>query len=179
MPNWCDNSLIIKASKEKIDAIVSVIENQNGDNGLLSYLRPEPNYDDPSFKVDPTYASEVNPDFRMPSWWDWRVQNWGTKWEVEVRDWYRLDDNTISVYFDSAWSPPTGVYDHISNEYDIEALYHEGGMGFCGKFTSEVGDECYQYDISSRESVMKVPDDVREFCGLLEEHESYLEMEAE
>jgi hypothetical protein len=177
MPNWCDNYVTIRATKEKIDAIVEVLERNDSEKGLLTHLCPEPNYDDPTFKVEPTYASNTNPEFRMPTWWDWRVQNWGTKWDIEVRDWDKVSDTEITLSFDSAWSPPTGVYNHVADEYDITAYYNEGGCGFCGKFTSTDGDESYQYNISSLESVMAVPEDVRDFANLIGEHESYLEME--
>ena len=40
---------------------------------------PEPDYD--KVEVKSTFPNEdKKDDFRMPKWWDWRVQNWGTKW---------------------------------------------------------------------------------------------------
>jgi hypothetical protein len=175
MPNWCDNYLTIRATKEKIDAIEAVLQNRDGEKSLLSHLYPEPDYDDPEFKVNPTYASKVTPDFGMPSWWDWRVQNWGTKWEIEVRDWNRVSDTEVTLSFDSAWSPPTGVYNHVADEYDITAYYHESGMGFCGKFTSKDGDECYEYDLGDLESIKALPSDIEDFANLIEAYHDYNE----
>ena len=169
MPNWCENYMKLevptKHEADIIDAVLSqnveVYENFRlandgyelpifGDNhmGLLGYLMPEPDYSDRDKDV-----SEDEPAQTFPDWYSWRCSNWGTKWEVDMQDWHREDNEdgsvTFEFHFDSAWSPPMGVYETISDRegWDIYASYFEGGCAFFGYF--EDGED-YCYDIATR-----------------------------
>ena len=105
MPNWCDNSVTLRHDdKSKIDALCDVMENKE-DQNFMNHLRPNP-------------AGEWQ--------YDWSVSNWGTKWDASVIDWERRDDNEVWISFDSAWSPPTVLYEFLVEQgWDVEALYHE------------------------------------------------------
>jgi hypothetical protein len=70
-------------------------------------------------------------------WYSWRVNNWGTKWDVGGEDAFgeRIlpDDNTVVLSFDSAWSPPIEFYIFMKGQgFHIRASYFEPGMAFCG-----------------------------------------------
>lgn len=157
MPNWCDNSVRLSHSdKSVIDALDAEMSKKN-DEGYsmaqpLNHLRPNP----------------------TGEWdYDWSVQNWGTKWDADVIDWERQDDNTIWISFNSAWSPPVTLYEFLVDAgWEIEAYYHESGMAYCGKFTTEDGDEYYEYDFSDRASIEALPSDIEEFTGLLDYHDN-------
>jgi hypothetical protein len=78
-------------------------------------------------------------------WYDWNVNNWGTKWDFALDSVERTDDNTVVASFESAWSPPTTAYERLMElGFEIEAFYYEPGMGFVGKWDNGV-DECYEY----------------------------------
>jgi hypothetical protein len=151
MPNWCDNLVTLRHSdKTKIDAL---------EQELL--------------KEDPRVFNSLRtiPADKEEDWYDWNVSNWGTKWDASVHDWGR-DDNEIWISFDSAWSPPTTLYEFLlDSDWDVSAYYHEGGMGFCGKFTTEDGDEYYEYDMSDRSSIEELPEDIENYAGLLDYHD--------
>jgi Ferredoxin-like domain in Api92-like protein len=148
MPNWCDNSMhLTHEDKTKIDALVAELQKKEGE-GIFQLLRPNPSGE-----------------------WDynWSVENWGTKWDADIIDWDRQDDNTIWISFNSAWSPPSALYEFLAEEgWVIEAYYHESGMCFCGKFTNEDGDEYYEYDFTDRASLEALPSDIEDFTGLLD-----------
>ena len=90
------------------------------------------------------------------NWYDWRVENWSTKWEVNefygvdrqhLND--SLDESTISFGFSSAWSPPINAYQtFIMNmseknlDVSVKAYYYEGGCDFMGCWDNG-DDECY------------------------------------
>ncbi len=76
-------------------------------------------------------------------WYSWQINNWGTKWDVgadmgtDKEERYGLKatrvDNEVCCSFDSAWSPPVGLYDELVDlGYDVKATYWEPGMAFCG-----------------------------------------------
>lgn len=144
MPNWCNNSIEIVGPREKIRALwAQAQKDQEQGGGLLRGLRPEPEYGD----------EEDNQT--MPNWWNWRVENWGTKWEIsneglefeEDQD-GNFDNGTGKPYariigwFDSAWAPPVDAcafYSDANPDVRITLDYHEPGMCFVGRFTAEDG----------------------------------------
>jgi hypothetical protein len=105
-------------------------------------------------------TSPTPPDSEQPvvdgfdNWYDWRVSNWGTKWDVSTEglEFHDHGDGTAEItgWFDSAWAPPTGAYEKFCDDMDgvyLEAFYEEGGMDFAGHWTSE-GDDDYLEGIS-------------------------------
>lgn len=176
MPNWCENNMTLEVPNKHEADIIEAVLNQNeevyedfrknykakdsnglpffGDKpmGLLAYLMPEPNYEDTDKDV-----SEDKPAQTFPDWYTWRCSNWGTKWDIDIQDWHREDNEdgtvTFNFNFDSAWSPPIGVYETISNRegWKVYATYVEGGCSFFGYF--EDGED-YCYDIATRTTTL-------------------------
>jgi hypothetical protein len=69
------------------------------------------------------------------NWYDWSIQNWGTKWEVNYVEYEQLDEQSIRYNFDTAWSPPEGIYDTLVDRFpdlEISWFYREEGMQFAG-----------------------------------------------
>ena len=127
MPNWCDNYVEITAPKKTIDEIEAIVDEKNNDkereHGLLNYLRPMP--------VE-----------EKENWYNWSVDNWGTKWDVTEFYGSTREDNKISFSFMSAWGPPTEAYTYfLNNNKDVmvDAKYYEPGMDFAGIYND--GDE--------------------------------------
>ena len=151
MPNWCDNSVILSNTDvSKIEALVKVLTEK--DTEVFQHLRPNP-------------SGEWS--------YDWSVDHWGTKWDMSIIDWQRYDDNSVWISFETAWCPPITLYEFLDEEgWGIEAYYHESGCAFCGKFTNEDGDECYEYDFRDRASIEALPQDIEDFTGLLDYHDS-------
>ena len=86
------------------------------------------------------YKSNID-RYGFRDWYDWRIANWGTKWDVEANDIQVVDDNPgyLSLAFFTAWSPPEGIYDALlelidENKLDVQAtwFYDEPGMQFAG-----------------------------------------------
>lgn len=156
MPNWCDNTATIShKDKSKIDELEKVL--LTGDQRLFHAIRPMP-------------ACEED------NWYSWNVTNWGTKWDASIHDWERLDDNTIFVSFDTAWSAPTALYQNMVDflGYDVKAIYNEPGMGFGGIF-EDCHDDYYEYDITSQESIDELPEELVEFGNLQYQHDDFIE----
>ena len=116
MPNWCNNDLhLTHDDPEMIKKARDAWESGN----FLATLVPEPDYK--TVEVKPTFPhirGNNNPVDPETAWWDWRVQNWGTKWDVgydsALDNHVQGDDKEMFVYFDSAWSPPTSAYEKLA-----------------------------------------------------------------
>jgi hypothetical protein len=137
--------------KEKIDAIEFELNKEKDDVALFQMLCP-------------------CPDDQKDNWYEWNINNWGTKWEASIYDFERLDDNNIRVNFDTAWGPPTALYDYLfENGYDTTAYYDECGMAFCGKY--EFGsDDQYDYsDLDSAQVQDEIPSDIDEMFSISEQ----------
>jgi hypothetical protein len=121
MPNWCLNKLTIEHSdKDMVDRFVKAYNKGTVCNEFI----PEPN--------------DIG-----DGWWDWRVNNWGVKWDVgadegtDREEWHGLKasvvGNQASCSFDSPWAPPIPLYEKmVELGYDVKASYFEPGMAFCG-----------------------------------------------
>jgi len=150
MPNWCDNVLYIEAPKEDIAAIKAAIEKQDSNKqGLLNYLCPEPEH------------TEIEESGVMPAWRNWRIQNWGTKWEVDAEI-VSETETSLYMHFDSAWSPPIEALQYwlIQNDARIvELLYIEWGMAFCGVFNNHE-DSYYKIPATAAEVAENIPEEL-------------------
>ena len=147
MPNWCDNNLYLEHNDPEM--IKKAKEAWESGKFLATFV-PEPDYK--TVQVKPTFdhshiTGKPKPEFVDPesAWWDWRIQNWGTKWDIG----YDADrsnhaqgcDKTMFVYFDSAWSPPTDAYAKLAElGFLVKAFYYEGGCAFCGSWIDGVED---------------------------------------
>ena len=110
------------------------------------------------------------PSDQEENWYDWNINNWGTKWEAQIYSWERVNDNCITLNFDTAWAPPTMFYESMAQntEWYITATYWEPGMGFVGKnYAGE--DDCYEY--SNAEDVENIPEDLIEEYNLRDQFE--------
>ena len=69
-------------------------------------------------------------------WYNWRVQNWGTKWDCYTLE---MDDTDLphgfEVTFETAWSPPEEICSAIREQYpnvSISWFYDEPGCEIAG-----------------------------------------------
>lgn len=183
MPNWCANNVVIEGPK---DVIKSLWETAQKGEGLLSAMRPEPNYEKevvlPTF---PEVHGNNDPVDPSRSWWDWRVQNWGTKWDVEIAELTLVEESdtaSITGWFESAWSPPVDAFAYYSDQHpevSLSLMYHESGMAFVGKWTNDGIDESITYSEYSSENIREaIGEELDDAFGITEMLAQYEEDEA-
>lgn len=129
MPNWCNNSVVINGPRLVIDEIKAILDSEDG--GILNWMRPLP-------------------ESEKDNWYDWCVNNWGTKWDVNetfVGD--DTEEDSIQFSFDTAWAPPVAAFRHWAEQdgrVTYRLTYMEPGMGFVGwdSYDGESFDEDYR-----------------------------------
>jgi len=118
------------------------------------------------------------------NWYDFCVNEWGTKWEVDAYDPVEYDSehdkNGITFGFDSAWSPPTGAMEYLVDQgFTVRLYYYEPGMAFAGIW-EDGEDDCYDIGGYTSESVKDaIPESLDEMFGISECIANYEEQENE
>jgi hypothetical protein len=158
MPNYCNNVVEIRGPAASVKALV---------DHKLDFMKIHPypkalditagreGADDSPEQIRLVAAEESNLEkYGHKNWYDWCVNNWGTKWNAGGdNDAMQVDydedvDNqgTALFQFDTAWAPPLGVLEKLMEthpELSIECRYHEPGVGFFGVWT-DGSDRCYE-----------------------------------
>jgi hypothetical protein len=81
--------------------------------------------------------------YGFKDWYDWSVQNWGTKWNAYSFELVSEDSNTLNVQFDTAWSPPDPIFEKLQEMgYEVGAVSINEDSGVEPDY---FGDECNFY----------------------------------
>ena len=154
MPNHCHNRVTFYPAGddttkaiEDINAIKQMFEDEN----VFTQIIPEPDWvntplmskDVQGLVYDRGKVGELpmpdgtfqSTDRRDDRWYDWRLENWDTKWDaydVVVTD---DDPECLEIEFNTAWSPPEAICHKIREDFPdiaISWFYDEPGMEFAG-----------------------------------------------
>ena len=189
MPNWVDNTITLKHSdptmiKRAHDAL------ERGE--FLNEFHPVP----PDLKI---VAGRVGGDedaeqqalvlqenanrdkYGYANWYDWCVNEWGTKWDVGDEGSATLnEDGSLTASFNSAWAPPIEAYRMLEDlGFEIKAYYFEGGMMFAGIY-EDGDDDYYEVGLMNSEQIdAELPKELDEMFGISEQVEEYESEEAD
>ena len=156
MPNHCHNRVTFYASPEHNDQIAK-IKQMFLDENVFTQIIPEPDWANtplmskdvqglvydrgkvgelPQYVEDPwkrlVFKSTDRTDDR---WYDWRLQNWDTKWDaydVVVTD---DDPDCTEIEFNTAWAPPEAICHALREQYpdlSVSWFYDEPGCEIAG-----------------------------------------------
>jgi hypothetical protein len=156
MPNWCANHISVRGRRqENVQRLADAF-----DRGEFCQT------------VIPV------PEDQKDNWYDFCVNNWGCKWDISIaEECDRSEDGlSFSASFDSAWAPPMGVVQRLTEQgYDVTLYYYEPGMCFVGKYEDGV-DDYYEYEGQSSTTVRAViGDELDDFFGISEQMAEYEE----
>jgi hypothetical protein len=165
MPNWCSNKFAIVGSKENLGVFKDQVKGIKTDI-CLNNLVPMPK------ELEGTRSPGDE-----PNWYDWRIRNWGIKWDVEARLVDESEDGLI-YEFDSPWCPPYGWIRKIAPMFpdlSFELYYKEPGMCFQGTilaqkdlFIGQEEDYFENMDISDEE-LEEICEDCQETINIVKE----------
>jgi hypothetical protein len=145
MPNHCQNKLTL----------------QNGGD-ILNVLNPYlTEATDDFYRFD--FQKIIPMDEKLlegEEWYDWRVENWGTKWDGYDG---RISDDGSAFTFDTAWAPPLPIIKKLAEitgeKFTLE--YIELGMFFCGRYKAgQEGDYDEFYD-----NIENAPQELKDSLG--------------
>lgn len=56
-------------------------------------------------------------NYGATNWYDWRLENWGTKWDAFDVEEPIIEDDNIFLEFTTAWSAPREFFESMANKY--------------------------------------------------------------
>lgn len=183
MPNWCNNTVEISHEDvAKMETLVAAVNEGKFCNHVVPV--PKALTETVAGHCGDGYEQELN-QFKMElnqkyfgatDWYGFCTSNWGTKWDVDAYDTVTLEGNTVTFGFDSAWSPPLGIYDALVEQgFSVRAYYYESGMGYCGKWEDGCDDYYDIGNMNSQEVRDTIPEDLDECMCISENIEMWEE----
>lgn len=156
MPNWVFSTLEISGSPESIqkvktqlnqpyefeskDFMTNEVKTTRYSNPLISFwniVQP------PKEKQHLYHTTADGSEDKTWNWYSWNISNWGTKWDIGIRDDDKYPDtelleetDTSLIYkFQTAWSPPLPAIEELSVQYpELEiTLEYEEEQGWGGE----------------------------------------------
>ena len=129
MPNWCWNHLEVSGDEKQLQEFVekSLVKDEH------SLIQSRLEHDNFSFEG-------TLPRGDRKDWYNWSLDNWGTKWDACEPNINHNDIDYFAVSFESAWSPPIAWIDNIMQDFpdlSFTLEYEEPGMCFGGRLSAQ------------------------------------------
>jgi hypothetical protein len=189
MPNWCNNYLELE---HEDPAMIERAKTAFAEGKLLEEFCPVPaslhivagrvgdDTDPKQIELEAQEKANLK-THGYSTWYDWCVNEWGTKWDVGGDDYNEPQQdspNKITMSFDSAWAPPTAAMDKFMDlGFSVRLYYYEPGMCFAGIY-SEDGDDYYDLGgMTSAQVSEDIPSELDEMFGISECMAEYEEEE--
>ena len=147
MPNHCHNRVTFySANTDAVAKLKQIFE----DESCFGQIIPEPDWANMPLMSNelkflgrergkvgelPVNGRFQSTDQQDDRWYDWRVQNWDTKWDaydVVVTD---DDPECTEIEFNTAWSPPEAICNELREQYPdlaVSWFYDEPGCEIAG-----------------------------------------------
>ena len=143
MPNHCYQSVYLAGDPKEIDRLYEAVKEQK----FLNAVIPEPsNMFHGALGEDERKMCEAQ---GRPNWYDWRNDNWFTKWDIcaaEICDepTFEQDVKFFSFRCWTAWAPPIPVWEKLHEMgIEVNADYEDEGAMFEGEFENGQ-DSCWR-----------------------------------
>ena len=158
MPNHCHNRVTFYSSGSSDSALeqIAKIKGIFEDEKIFTHFIPEPDWPNmPLLTSDAHYGTKYGNDGELPQhvddvfpryvfqstgitdqrWYDWRLQNWDTKWDAYDVNIVDDDPENLEVEFNTAWSPPEAICHAMreqSPDLAVSWFYDEPGCEIAG-----------------------------------------------
>lgn len=137
MPNYCENEIKMYGNYKTRKKLCEFVKSGNNEFDFEKIIpMPADLFEGDLGQEEIEISGERNSS-------DWRIENWGTKWNSEDA---HVDEDIIS--FLSAWEPPVPVVLRLSKLFpDITFVYRyfEGGNDFSGLMVINGGESALDF----------------------------------
>lgn len=96
--------------------------------------------------------------FGFPTWYEWSLHNWGTKWDACEAD-CDCYEGTITITFETAWSTPVPIFMELSRQFPDLTTYVEYA-------DEDLGCNCGTYTISNGQILEEESKDLEFACEM-------------
>jgi hypothetical protein len=182
MPNWCSNHITVRGGNSaEIKRLADALSAGEFCNAVIP--TPQELTDTVSgFMGDTEEQAKLEAKTRSniekygySNWYDFQVNNWGTKWDVSGEA-VEIDEDGLgfSGAFESAWAPPIAVCEAlVERGFEVTLYYYEPGMAYVGKWEDGC-DDCYEYGGEKADTVRAViGDELDDMFGISEAMAEY------
>lgn len=118
MPNHCTNNVRISCENG-----VEIAEKIKGADQAIDFekILPPP---ENMFRGDLSREKQLELDASgIPHWLGWQSNHWGTKWNAYSTELIEADEYGVLLKFDTAWSPPTPIFEALADLPGVESVY--------------------------------------------------------
>ncbi len=162
MPNWCQNVLLLKGPTAEVSRLLETVQGEDKTSLSLAKIIavPEELKQLTAPNRDEDEEERLTRMYGAKDWYEFQVNNWGTKWDVDARiihdsnatsvgyqSFTAPDERYVQMEFDSAWSPPMYAIDMLAKQFPkvkIHHAYDESGSDFSG-YRMYIGGECVEF----------------------------------
>ena len=136
MPNHCYQSVYLAGNPKEIDRLYKAVKEER----LLDEVIPQPK--DMFHGLLGDEERKMCEDKKIPNWYDWRLENWDTKWDicdVQITDEIAPLPSSDKFYFNfscwTAWSPPVPVWNKLHEQgIEFNVDFYDEGAAFEGEY---------------------------------------------
>ncbi len=128
MPNHVTNTIRIELTKDS--DLNEFLEKIKGEDTVLDFGKIIPETDEVKESIDDNGAMRRG----TPFWYNWRVENWGTKWNAYDVDEVGRSDGpypSVKFKFDTAWAPPLPIIEALREWPEVEWVGGNWVEEFC------------------------------------------------
>lgn len=139
MPNHITNKLTFEGKEERVKELREFIK---GEGEVIDFNTLEPMPKELEVECrdrawNNTHYRENVQKYGYPTWYEWCVAHWGTKWNA----YDQFEEDLYNIEFDTAWAGVPDIVLKISERFPDVAIYYTFADEDCGNNT---GDGYYE-----------------------------------
>jgi hypothetical protein len=147
MPNDCNNGLEVRGNKAALRKFVAAAKDAKGQFDLTQFMpMPAELKKVPAPIRSKRLAARFKRKYGANDWYDWAVNNWGTKWGAyNSGDWRESRGGRAQlITYNTAWAPFGRklllAVSAMFPDLRFTIWYDEPGFGFEGKMVAKGGE---------------------------------------
>ena len=143
MPNWCYSQLTVSGEPKQLHKFLKEVER--------TPIEANSHYEASKFAFNRVIPMPDELLYQGDDWYNWRNQNWLTKWECSIdyettNEW---EGGEVRFDYRTAWSPPEPIMREVVKKYPkllFRWTYWEESYEYWGDITGRKGEFLINYD---------------------------------